>query len=128
MADINITVNNNLYSVGIDTWDWTGLTVIDNGNTIIVPEKNGCWNYSQTTVGPIEFQASANSVQTLNPGAAMILAGSTANHMCNVSYTAPKTPFVLYAFCSNVSKGFPPTGTSPILFSQGHMTGKFQFG
>lgn len=133
MAAINITVNNNLYSVDMDWNDWTGLTVIDNGVThIIAKNANNHWKYKQTSAGPIEFSASAaaHTVQTVNPGSVFIMAGANQNHLCMLAYTAPdpQNTFTLTAFCHNVSTGFSPTGTAPFTFSQVHMTGVFQHG
>jgi hypothetical protein len=64
MAAILITVKNNLYTIQLDQWDWTGLTV----NGTAMPKVNGYYTYTQTTPGSVEFAATANYVSTLNPG------------------------------------------------------------
>ncbi len=123
MAAILITVSNNLYTIQLDQWDWTGLTV----NGAPVPKVGGNWTYVQTTPGPVDFAATANYVSTLNPGNTFFLAGASQTHMAILSYSAPGSSFQLDGVLLNVSpRSYAQPGPFP--FSQGMMTGSFQHG
>jgi hypothetical protein len=123
MAAILITVKDNLYTIQLDPWDWTGLTV----NGAVVPKVNGKWTYVQTTPGPVDFTATANYVSTVNPGNTFFMTGASNTHMAALTFSPPGQPFVLDGVLLNVS---PRSygGPGPFTFSQGKMTGVFQHG
>ena len=123
MAAILITVKHNLYTIQLDEWDWTGLTV----NNAVVPKVNGTWTYVQTTPGPVDFNATANYVSTVNPGIPLFLAGISNTHMAALTYSPPGQPFQMDGVLLTVSpRSYAQPG--PISFSQGKMTGVFQRG
>ena len=124
MAAILITVKNNLYTIQLDQWDWTGLTV----NNTVVPKVDGKWTYVQTTPGPVDFSATANYVTTVNPdGNNFPMTGTSNTHLALLAYSAKGQPFQLDGVLLNVS---PRSygGPGPFTFSQGKMTGVFQHG
>lgn len=132
MANINISVSNatGLVTVSIDWNDWKTFNVIDGSSHKVIPVMTGQTStYTQSSPGMIEFYLSAhtNTLQLMNPGAHMVLAGSSSNYLCSVVYSGDgvKTPLTLSCFCLAVSQSFPSTGSSPIGFSQGHMLGSF---
>ncbi len=121
MAAILITENNNLFSITLDVWDWTGLTV----NGVVIPQVNGMWTYTQTTPGPVDFQATANYVVTVNPGNTFYMSGTTQTHLCDITYSDSGASFVLSGVLLNVS---PRSNAQPgpFTFSQGKMTGVYE--
>jgi hypothetical protein len=123
MAAILITVKNNLYTIQLDQWDWTGLTV----NGTAVPKVNGNWTYTQTTPGTVDFIATASYVSTVNPGNTFFMKGASNTHMALLTYSTPGQPFQLDGVLLNVSpRSYAQPGPFP--FSQGKMTGVFQLG
>lgn len=123
MAAILITVKNNLYTIQLDQWDWTGLTV----NGTAMPKVNGYYTYTQTTPGSVEFAATANYVSTLNPGNTFFMTGASNTHLALLNYSAQGLPFQLDGVLLNVSpRSYAQPG--PFTFSQGKMTGVFQHG
>jgi hypothetical protein len=124
MAAILITVKNNLYTIQLDQWDWTGLTV----NNTVVPKVDGKWTYVQTTPGPVDFSATANYVTTVNPdGNNFPMTGTSNTHLALLAYSAKGQPFQLDGVLLNVSpRSYAQPGPFP--FSQGKMTGVFQHG
>jgi hypothetical protein len=130
MAAISITVKNNLYTIELDAWDWTGLTV--NGTAIRpVDHPDGyVWTYTQQTEGFLDFTATAQYVTAVNPGNHFVMKGDgSSDHMCNISYADdPSTEiFNLYGVLANVSKR-PSAEPGPFPFNQGKMTGTYQHG
>ncbi len=125
MANISITVYNNLYTIALDDDDWTGLTV--NGVTIANVPGVG-WTYTQRTQGMVSFVATANNCTNLNPDNYFDMRGdSNYTHSCSINYAVTGFPFALYGLLHNV-KQRPTALPGPFPFSQGMMTGQFQHG
>ncbi len=72
-----------------------------------------------------------NTVQTVNQGQIMVLAGTSNNYMCAIVYAGgegvppAQSPFELSGVCQVVGKNFTPIGTSQILFTQTRLSGGF---
>lgn len=123
MAAIAIRVENDLYTIETDQWEWTGLIV--NGSSI--PQKpGGGYTYSQTTPGPVDFTVTADKVDAADPGPNLyIMDGSDKSHICVLTFSDKGAPFQMKGLLDNVS---PRNGATagPFPFSQPLMTGVFE--
>ncbi len=131
MAAILINVDNtsNLYTITLDKWEWTGLKV--NGEDIpSINMGNVQFRYVQETSGPIHFEATANkNIKLKNPGKPMFLKGrnNEKTYFASINYEERLNPkkIVLNGFLHTfpIMQGAQP---SPLLFSQGSMSGVFE--
>jgi len=129
MAAIYITVSQstNLFTISLDPYDWTGLTV--NG-TQIPQDSSGWYKWSQDgSPAPVHFVAQANSVSFVNNTPALLVSGSgqsTTTYAALLGY--PPGSFtmkgLLWAIDSQAL--LPGAQPGPIGFNQGMMTGTFQ--
>jgi hypothetical protein len=122
MANIDITVTKNLYSIALDKYEWTELTV--NGQRI---QKNseGGYVYQQETEGQVNFEASAKGLKKVNPGDHFEMCGIDKTHLARLNYFEEGHIFKIHGELTNV----PPTREckpGPFQFSQGKMTGHFR--
>lgn len=134
MADIAITANDQgLFTITLDVWEWTSLVV----NGVIIPKYNGPlpgvqFQYVQTIPGNVAFQAYANpNLVPLNPPIIKLLQGTQGGqnetYVLNFSAIPLANQTACYGFMT-MEAGFAPNSEqSPLLFSQGRMTGKFVF-
>lgn len=131
MASIFLEVDNNLYTVSLDQYEWNGLTVTDGAAAplLVQPQYvNGrmVWLYKQTVPGKLSIQATANGINIANPRPqTFILPGIKNNHKCTLSYSMVNSGFVLNAVLTNVSLATRPNATNPAAFNQYGMTGLF---
>jgi len=129
MAGINITEENGLYTITLDIWEWTGLTV--NGEPVEAKNQGNIqFQYKQKVPGPIHFIATANHyIVIVNPDNTMFMqnADNTRTYLCAISYHETASPKVvtLHGFISTFDCQVPVSKKSPLLFSQGRMTGAF---
>lgn len=128
MANILITIDTKtgLYSISLDHYEWTGLTV--NGMKID-PNPDGGYSYSQKKVGLFDFKAtSSKEVTILNPGRIFHLQKTHSSKHCypfSVDFSKPGDPVVVSGI--GVRSSPQPSGTpGPFLFSQGKMTGEYK--
>ncbi len=127
MANINITESKGLFTITLDVFEWTSLTV--NGTAILpssgVPGVQ--YQYIQQTPGPVRFVATANQLVLLNGPNNLDMIGSQTNttDTCMISYSESGGVITLNGLLVTMPyiKGSQP---SPLLFSQGLMTGYFQ--
>lgn len=132
MADIkvNYNINTDTFSIILDNWEWTGLTV--NGNKInpIENDPNVQFQYSQPIPGTVHFIATADhNIDLVNPSNIMYLKGvDNRTYMCTISYKETENPKIvtLSGVLVVVDSVIPGAEASPISFSQGKMTGTFQ--
>ncbi|MBC8754659.1 hypothetical protein H2O64_08230 [Kordia sp. YSTF-M3] len=118
MAYLDIKAENELFTIGLDSNDWTSLTV--NGE-FIEPTING-WNYSQKNQGLIEFIAVANLTNTENKGNVFVLKGKGDTcYICVLSYTSP---FVVHGTLFTANNIFGAEN-GPFGFTQPSMQGGF---
>ncbi len=128
MADINISVNNGLVSITLDKWEWTGLKV--NG-TQINPINNGNvqFQYNQPSpVGPVTFMATANTnIKIVNPGNSLFMESpdGKSTYMLVISYSDANNVTTLNGYVHTLPFVFSEDKPSPLVFSQGRMTGSF---
>ena len=131
MANLNISVNNDLYTITLDQFEWTSLSV----NGVAVTASAGGFSYSQTTPGSLMFVAQATQIVAVNPDDVMFLADQpplTAVHVATLNYSAPSSgTFQINGHVINLSNWDETikihfTG-KPFQFSQGLMTGEFNF-
>jgi len=133
MAAININVNDStgLASVSIDWNDWESFVVMDGDNSPVnlTIAQGGGATYQQKESQFMQFivTANTNTLQPVNPGLTLILAGSDCNYQCTITFQGDgvTTPLVLTGSFNTVPSSIPATGASPLLFSQVHMTGSF---
>lgn len=118
MASIGISVENDLYSIGLDQYEWTSLTV--DGKDI--PHDNG-FSWSQTQKGPVKFVAKAN-LAIVNPNSFLVLNGTNTLHIAKLEFSGPAGDITLKGELTNF-EGYVDAGDGPIGFSQGGMTGVF---
>lgn len=121
MASISITVKDDLFTITMDNNEWTGLTV---GGQAIVKNGNQGWSY--TGLGPLNFQATATHIETLNPNDILVVKGSeNKDYVAALTYTAQgAAPFVMDgALFSGTNVQDAQTGQ--IDFNQGMMMGGF---
>ena len=126
MGAIAITVTDNLYTIQLDQYDWTGLTV--NGQAI--QQVNGGYTYIQSSEGPVDFSATSDVITTVNPGDNVFFmeSGEASNsHLALITYTPPSTAFEMYGVLCNVDTP-PNPQAGPFTFNQGMMTGSFAQG
>ena len=131
MADINISVNNGLFSITLDKWEWTGLAV--NGQSISPINQGNIqfqYNQNQNHLGaPVHFIATSDhNIKIVNPPKVMYLKGSDDNktYLCAIHYHTTTSNVTLYGFLHTLNYKSPYAQAGPILFSQGRMTGTFQ--
>lgn len=121
MANIDISVNDaGSISIELDQYEWTGLTV--NSQVIPLNATEG-YAYNQAGSGFIYFEATA-ALTVSNPGNTFVMTGINNNYFCNIFYSAPSAPFVLYGVVGPVGSDFPSL-PGPFVFTQGSMTGMF---
>lgn len=122
MAFISIIEKNGLFTIELDNNDWTGLYV----NGVEVPQNaSGGWTYVQSTPGALTFEATANSLQTVNGNDALVLSNGGKDYLCSLYYTEQGKPFGLYGTLSDASN-IQNANSQPIYFSQGLMMGSFR--
>jgi hypothetical protein len=125
MAAILITVSNNLYTIQLDANDWTGLIVNGAG---VAPQPDGSYLFAQTSPGEIDFTASSNYGETLNPPSTCYLTGNSGKtHVAVLGWSVPGSPFQMFGLLRNVSWNCA-SQAGPFSFSQGGLTGSFQHG
>ncbi|MFK8059399.1 MAG: hypothetical protein AB8B78_04835 [Polaribacter sp.] len=130
MADINISINqeSDTYTITLDKWEWTGLSV--NGNVINpINQGNIQFQYKQSSAETIHFIATANQyIDLINSGNPMYLKGAKNTYICIISYQETENPkeVTLHGVLTTVSAAIPGAENSPLRFSQGRMTGTFQ--
>lgn len=127
MADINISESNGLYTISLDKWEWTGLTV--NGTNVPAVNQGNIQFQSSPTEGPIHFVATANQyIDIVNPGNMLYMRNSddTKTYMCVISYSETSNTVTLNGHINTLPFAFSEDQASPIGFSQGRMTGTFQ--
>ena len=130
MADINISENDGLFSITLDIWEWTGLTV--NGDPLNpINRGNIQYQYNQESSGPIHFVATANQyIVLVNPANILYMKSSDENktYMCVISYQETENPKVvsLHGVIHTLNYVVPDAKNSPLGFSQGRMSGTFQ--
>ncbi|OSZ63930.1 hypothetical protein [Hydrogenophaga sp. IBVHS2] len=128
MADINIGVNNGLFTVTLDQWEWTGLTV--NG-TPVKPVNQGNVQFQFTQTGspaPVHFRAVANqNIDIVNPGNTLFMKSrdGSQTHMSMISYSEADGVVTLNGYLHSLPFPFSEDQPSPLVFSQGRMTGTF---
>lgn len=128
MADINVSVTNGLFSIKLDKWEWTGLTV--NG-TLVNPVNKGNiqFEYNQPEPnGPIHFIAKANqNIDIVNPGNSLFMENSDKkkSYFMIISYAEKDNVVTLNGHIHTLPFYFSEDKPSPIKFSQGRMTGTF---
>ncbi len=119
MASIGITVENGLFNIALDQYEWTGLTV--NGN--VIPEENNQWKYAQSSKGLVQFTATANLLTAVNPGGMYALKGENGkDYVCVLYYT--NDPFTINGVLFT-GENIAGAQTKPIGFNQGMMAGEF---
>lgn len=128
MADINIGVANGLFTVTLDLWEWTGLTV--NGVAVQpVNQGNVQFQYAQTGApAALHFKATANqNIDIVNPGNSLFMKSRDGlqTHMAMISYSEANGVVVLNGFLHSLPFPFSEDLSSPVVFSQGRMTGTF---
>lgn len=128
MADINIGVANDLFTVTLDKWEWTGLTV--NGTPIqAVNQGNVQFRYTQTgSPAPVHFTARANqNIDIVNPGTTLFMESNdgTRTYVLVISYSEVNNVVTLNGFLHTLPFAFSEDQPSPLVFSQGLMTGTF---
>lgn len=130
MADINISLNqySDTFTINLDKWEWTGLKV--NGETIDpINQGDIQFKYNQVSSGTIHFIATANQyINLVNPGSLMYLKGqNNTTYICMISYVETENPKIvaLHGALIIVPYNIPDAKSSPIIFSQGRMTGTF---
>ena len=122
MAAIKISVQNNLYSISMDQYDWSSLTV--NGQPVPL-NSGGGYSYTQPSEGPLDFTATATDVSTVNPDPNLfIMKGSSKTHMAVLTYTPTGSSFAMQGLLDNVSPR-PDAKAGPFAFNQAMMTGEF---
>ena len=130
MAAISITLNQatNTFSITLDKWEWTGLTV--NGTSVPSSQGDIQFEFNQASPGNIHFVATANQyIDLVNPGNTMYIKGvENDTYMCLISYQETANPKVitLYGILAIIPAPVPGAVNGPITFSQGRMTGSFQ--
>ena len=131
MADINISIDQKTetFTIILDKWEWTGLTV--NGNVVNpINQGNIQFKYDQQISGTIHFVATANQyIDVVNIPSPMFLKGTNnRTYMCALSYAEKESPKVVHVSGTLVAipHSIPGAENSPIGFSQGRMTGTFQ--
>ncbi len=133
MADINISVSNSLFTITLDIWEWTGLTV--NGSAVpkyTGPKPNIQFQYVQQAQGTLHFEAAADqNIVLVNPGETMLLKGpehEEITYLSLISYQTTPDRILLRGSCVPLPYEVQGALPSPIEFSQGRMTGHFQLG
>ncbi|MFY9223531.1 MAG: hypothetical protein WAQ98_12730 [Blastocatellia bacterium] len=137
MADINITVQNDVFTITLDTFEWQQLIV----DGIKIPPYTGPnrknIQFQGSGNGVVKFTAIANqNIKILNPSAQLFMLNSanTETYMCIISYESllgqPGQPdqIILKGSLAEIPTVIPGAQQSPLSFSQGRMTGHFQLG
>jgi hypothetical protein len=130
MADIVITVNlsTELITITLDKWEWTGLTV--NGEPL--EPYNGSnpniqFQYVQKKAGMVKFTAAANqNINLVNGPNILPLQDGKKTCLALISYQEKPTSEVILVGTVFIHQGVLGDKQSPILFSQGRMTGTFK--
>jgi hypothetical protein len=128
MADIKVSVKNDLFSIVMDTWEWASLTV--NGS-VVNPINSGNiqFEYTQSTSGIIHFIATANqNIDITNPGNSLFMKSSDGekSYIMMISYSEKSSVVTLNGFIHTLPFVFSEDKPSPLSFSQGRMTGTFE--
>lgn len=130
MADINISEHDGLFSITLDKWEWTGLTV--NGDPVSpINQGDVQFQYNQRSAGTIHFTATANQyIVLVNPANLLYMKSSDGEktYICMISYQETEDPKVvsLHGLIHTLDFELPFAKNSPLGFSQGRMTGTFQ--
>jgi hypothetical protein len=127
MANINITESNGLFTINLDVFEWTGLTV----NGVSIPPTSSVpgvqYQYIQQTAGPLRFVATATQLEILHYPNCLDMIGTQASttDTCMISYSESGGVITLDGLlaCFPLISG---SQASPMTFSQGNMTGWFQ--
>lgn len=138
MANINISVDqsSDLYTITLDMFEWTALYTSPDGKTwslvprYIGPDPNIQFQYTQTSVGNLQFKAVANqNIVIVNSANIMFMKGPSGDndtYMGVISYTNKDNEIHLLGVLSTFDEPMNDPQPSPIGFSQGRMTGQFQ--
>ncbi|MFV8282563.1 hypothetical protein ACNKXS_13520 [Christiangramia marina] len=130
MADINISVSNDMFCLKLDQCEWTGLKVnekeVDPINT-----GNIQFEYKQTDSGSVHFIATANeNIDIVNPGQNIFMQNfeGTKSYLLTLSYAKVDGFVTLNGLLQTIPFQVSKDQKSPIKFGQGRMTGTFQLG
>ncbi|MFP9100516.1 hypothetical protein ACLI09_15820 [Flavobacterium sp. RHBU_24] len=124
MPHININANTttNLFSITLDQYQWTSLTV--NG-TKVPMKSNTNTVYTESVPGPIIFTAVVNSVSIVNPDNVMLIKGpDNTGFFCGIHYAQTATNTVtLYGVLAKIDD--LAISTTSYNFSQAGLTGSY---
>lgn len=127
MADINISISDNLFSIKLDIWEWESLEV--NGQNIPAKSNGGNvqFEYTQSEPGHITFTAKANQhIDIVNPGNIMFMKDGENTGVAIISYSETTSEVTLAGSCFIHNGDIENAQPSPLRFSQGRMTGTFE--
>lgn len=132
MASISISVNNDLFSINMDKYEWTSLEV--NGDVVNpqspVQADNLKYKYAQHTSGALHFIATAdNKIAIVNPNEVMILEGTETQktYVAVTDYTSTLQGITLDCWLIPLAGQalVPPANATSFNFTQGSMNGVF---
>ena len=121
MAAISINVNNGIWSVNLDRFEWTVLEA--DGQS--VQKINNEWSYTQPNSGSFNFKATAVGTQYLNPGQTWIEKCNDVYYMLILDYVPKSNGFDILGYGLILHNWNGTTTPSPHNFNQVKMTGSF---
>lgn len=121
MAAISINVNEGVWSVTLDRFEWTGLEA-DNYSILKINDK---WSYTQPKSGSFIFKATAVGTQYLTPGQTWVEESNGVYYMLVLDYVPRSNGFDIIGYGLILSNWNGILTSSPHNFSQGKMTGSF---
>ena len=121
MAAISVSVNNGIWSVTLDRFEWTALQA--DGHS--VQKKNDEWTYKQSVSGNFSFKGTAVGTQYLNPGQTWVEECNGVYYMLVLDYAPTPNGFDIYGYGMILHNWNGTTTPSPHVFSQGKMTGTY---
>ena len=121
MAAISINVNNGIWSVTLDRFEWTALEA--DGQP--VQEANHEWSYTQENSENFNFKATAVGTQYLNPGQTWVEECNGVYYMLILDYVPKSNGFDILGYGLILHNWNGTTSPSPHGFNQGKMSGSF---
>lgn len=122
MANIVITVSNDLYEIVMDVHDWTSL-VVDGVNVHV---SNNQFKWQQSKPGTLKFTAMANTgpiVQT--PNFAFAFNDGREIQVATLDFIQDNSAFILNGKLFVDNHTSVPIGFPPFYFNQPKMTGTY---
>jgi hypothetical protein len=122
MANIVITVSNDLYEIVMDVHDWTSLVV----NGVNVNVSNDQFKWQQSKPGTLNFTAMANTGPTVQtPQFKFAFNDGREIQVAELDFQQVNSAFILNGSLYVDNNTLVPIGFPPFYFSQPKMTGTY---